>query len=287
MFAIDLPGHGASRVPFDLFRSKDAVAHALDRLGPGTAVIGHSLGGALLLELANQRTMGSMVLFSPAPTPLVEIQSPRVLLFEGKLDVPRIRTFAPLIQGAAKTVEFNDLAWIGHSGAPAQRRVIAQVAAWLGGDAVGLQTSRRFRIVVADVCVRNRAGRCAARAGEGAAPAGTPRWNRTTILFIYRRGRSGGGRPCIRARCAMVAFLCDGLSDRFPVRYRLRSLFGARVRTRPSRGTVLIAVLANLFSGDSRRAGRVAVHAFHAFGRTVLAFCGDCSVESSPISCRW
>ena len=69
VFAIDLPGHGASSVPFDLFRSKDAVAHALDRLGPDTAVIGHSLGGALLLELANQRPMGSMVLFSPAPTP--------------------------------------------------------------------------------------------------------------------------------------------------------------------------------------------------------------------------
>ena len=47
--AIDLPGHGASPQPLgDLNTDADAVAAALERLGPDTICVGHSYGGAVV-----------------------------------------------------------------------------------------------------------------------------------------------------------------------------------------------------------------------------------------------
>ena len=61
VFSIDLPGHGDARAPFNALRARDAVEQVLILLGADTAVIGHSLGGALLLDIASDRHVPAKV----------------------------------------------------------------------------------------------------------------------------------------------------------------------------------------------------------------------------------
>ena len=149
VFSIDLPGHGESRAPFHALRARDAVEQVLDHLGPDTAVVGHSLGGALLLDIAADRRIPAMVLFSPAPTPVESIQSDRILVLIGQFDPGAIRTFAPRIAGIATgKVELRELRWIGHSGALFRPWVIAGVVEWLGGQPTAeIRTSSRLLLI--------------------------------------------------------------------------------------------------------------------------------------------
>lgn len=148
VFSIDLPGHGSSPAPFNAVLARDAVAQVLDHLGSDTNVIGHSLGGALLLDVASDRPVGSMVLFSPAPVPIEKLQSRRVLVYVGQFDVGRLRVFPPRLEEAAETFELHDLAWAGHSGALARPGVIRYVADWLGGDSRRIQMSQRIGLLL-------------------------------------------------------------------------------------------------------------------------------------------
>jgi pimeloyl-ACP methyl ester carboxylesterase len=133
-FAIDLPGHGDSRAGFNGMRASDVVRQVLDRLGPDTIALGHSLGGALLLDVANDRHIGSMVLFSPAPTPLGPILADRILVLEGQFDPTGIRVFTPRIKDAASgAFEYRELPWTGHSGGLLRPSAIEGVVDWLGG----------------------------------------------------------------------------------------------------------------------------------------------------------
>jgi len=148
VFSIDLPGHGESRGRFNAVQASSVVGSVLDKLGPQTIVLGHSFGAAVLLELANERPMERMVLFSPAPIVLQTVQSDHLLVIEGQFDPGRIRTFVPQIESAATgTFELRDLAWTGHSGGLFKAGVIASVAEWLGGDATSIHTTTRVVLV--------------------------------------------------------------------------------------------------------------------------------------------
>jgi len=188
VYSIDLPGHGASHTPFTAELAREAIAHVLDRLGAETVVIGHSLGGGLLLDLANDRTFGSMVLFSPAPTPIVEVHANRVLLYVGQFDLPHFRRFsAGLGDVVSGTFEFRDVAWTGHAGAPANPGVIAEVIQWLGGDAHSARTSRRplllpvmfLSSIGLGVALLGRPARPVIRAATGGPPL------HETILYYF------------------------------------------------------------------------------------------------------
>jgi pimeloyl-ACP methyl ester carboxylesterase len=134
IYAIDLPGHGDSRAPFHALESREAVAQVLDLLGGETVVIGHSLGGGFLLDIAAERQLREMVLFSPAPTPLASLQANRVLVLVGQFDPGGVRSFAPQVAGlAADRVTVETLPWIGHSGGLFRPWVIEDVVEWLGG----------------------------------------------------------------------------------------------------------------------------------------------------------
>ena len=149
VFAIDLPGHGDSPAPFDALRAQAVIEAVLEKLGPDTSVIGHSLGGALLLDVTNDRPVKKMVLFSPAPTPLDEVRAERVLVLEGQFDPRRIHDFAPEIGNSTTgSFETRELAWTGHSGGQFKPTVIADVARWLGGNDAPNHTSVRLMLIV-------------------------------------------------------------------------------------------------------------------------------------------
>jgi pimeloyl-ACP methyl ester carboxylesterase len=149
VFSIDFPGHGESRAGFNAIQARNVVGQVLDKLGPDTAVLGHSFGGGVLLDLADERPIERMVLFSPAPTPLQQLQAEHILVFEGQFEPGRIRAFAAQVESNARgTYQFRDLAWTGHSGGLFRPSVIASVAGWLGGDTSSIQTETRLALLL-------------------------------------------------------------------------------------------------------------------------------------------
>jgi pimeloyl-ACP methyl ester carboxylesterase len=145
VFAIDLPGHGESPAPFNAIAGQQVVEQVFDRLGPQTIVVGHSFGGGLLLDMANDRPVTQMVLFSPAPVPLQKVQAERVLVFEGQFDPPAFGVFGSQIPSAVTgSFELRNQPWTGHSGGLFRERSISYAAQWLGGDASAIRTTSRL-----------------------------------------------------------------------------------------------------------------------------------------------
>jgi pimeloyl-ACP methyl ester carboxylesterase len=144
VFSIDLPGHGSSSASFNGMVADDVVAQILTQLGPETNVLGHSFGGALLLDVGASRHVRKMVLFSPAPTTVDNVQADSILLFQGQLDLFAVRRFTPdlnsILQGR---VEFHDVPWTDHTGALVDEQVIRQVAEFLGGNPQDVHTRWR------------------------------------------------------------------------------------------------------------------------------------------------
>jgi pimeloyl-ACP methyl ester carboxylesterase len=102
VFAIDLPGHGASPAGFEAITAEAALDSTLEYLGPDTIVVGHSLGAGLLLDLATRRSFKKLVLLSPPPTPLDRVLAEHVLIVTGDWDMPRINAFIPTLEDIAQ-----------------------------------------------------------------------------------------------------------------------------------------------------------------------------------------
>jgi len=147
VFSIDLPGHGDSSVPFTAFSARDAVEQVLNVLGPETVALGHSLGGALLLDIANDRPVPKLILFSPAPIPLEPVRADRILVLEGQFDPGHMRAFASQIRAAAPNVEVREMRWTGHSGGLLRPSVIDSVVKWLDGSTQNEMTERRLELL--------------------------------------------------------------------------------------------------------------------------------------------
>src|SRR5712671_1439 len=154
VYSIDMPGHGDSPVGFNAVRAREAVQSALDILGPHTIVIGHSMGGALLLDLAADTPFEQMILLSPAPTPVDRIRAERLLVLTGQFDIPRVRSFVPKLENAGvKNVEQRTIPWAGHSGYLAEPEPIREIVSWLGGDTAKLTTVRRLGLLICVILV--------------------------------------------------------------------------------------------------------------------------------------
>lgn len=154
VYSIDLPGHGDSTAGFNAELARKAVDGVLDILGPHTSVLGHSLGAALLLDLAHDRTFDTMVLASPAPTTVDRIHANRVLVLTADYDIPRIHEFVPRLQDAgAESIEFRTIPWAGHSGYLLEPKPIREIVAWLGGDISGIHTGYRWGMLLLQMCI--------------------------------------------------------------------------------------------------------------------------------------
>jgi pimeloyl-ACP methyl ester carboxylesterase len=145
VYSIDLPGHGDSKAGFNAMVARQVVNAVLNTLGPETIVIGHSLGGALLLDLASERSYGTMVLLSPAPTPVGKIQAKRMLVMTGRFELPRIQMWVPQLEiSGTEGVTLRRVPLSGHAGYLLHPGPIRDVVTWLGGDPSRLKTNRRL-----------------------------------------------------------------------------------------------------------------------------------------------
>jgi pimeloyl-ACP methyl ester carboxylesterase len=152
VYSVDLPGHGDSKVGFNAMTARHAVNSILDTLGPDSIVIGHSLGGALLLDLASERSYGTMVLLSPAPTPVDKIRAKRMLVVTGQYELPRIQVWVPQLEiTGTEGIVLRQVPWSGHAGYLLKPEFIRDVVTWLGGDPSILKTKRRLFIYVLEI----------------------------------------------------------------------------------------------------------------------------------------
>ncbi len=186
VFSMDLPGHGESRAGFNAIQARRTVESVLDTLGPGTAVLGHSLGGGLLLDMAIEHPVGRMVLFSPAPIPLRPLRVEHLLVLEGQFDPGRIRAFVPQIEdNSTGTFAFRELAWTAHSGGLFRASVIAYVAGWLGGDVTSLHTTKRLLFLVLTVLSSTALGLTLLAGIKRALPATGPARTSARVCVLY------------------------------------------------------------------------------------------------------
>ena len=148
VYAIDLPGHGDSLAGFNAIVARQAVNAALDSLGPETIAIGHSLGGSTLLDLAGSRSFGTLVLLSPAPTPVEQIRADRLLVLTGQFELPRIQAFVPQLEiSGSEGVVLRRIPRSGHSGYLMQPEAIRGIVSWLGGNAAQVRTEYRLGLL--------------------------------------------------------------------------------------------------------------------------------------------
>ena len=73
-YAIDLPGHGDSRDPFSFAHAQDCATAAVEslihsgQLDPkNTILLGHSMGGAIAIRMADRDPVVATIALSPAP----------------------------------------------------------------------------------------------------------------------------------------------------------------------------------------------------------------------------
>jgi pimeloyl-ACP methyl ester carboxylesterase len=145
VYAMDLPGHGDSKVGFQTDLAQQAISNAKRYLGEKIFVAGHSMGAGLLLDLAETEQFSTMVLLSPPPISIAEIHAERVLIATDRMDIPRIRSFVPIAADiGSPNVEAWDLPWGGHSALIHNPAYVRQIVEWLGGDGTKTRTTSRL-----------------------------------------------------------------------------------------------------------------------------------------------
>jgi pimeloyl-ACP methyl ester carboxylesterase len=146
VYVIDLPGHGDSSARFTYTDSLRVVENLVGTLeGELDIVIGHSMGGSLLADLAPYHTFPTMLLLSPAPIAIEDFSSERFLVVTGTLEAPRVNEFVPALVDAAggETLwwKFPDAT---HSTALFDPDKIRRMMEWLLNGETHLRTLQRY-----------------------------------------------------------------------------------------------------------------------------------------------
>ncbi len=145
VYAFDLPGHGDSGEPFTFELSSLAVERVIDHIGGKPLLVGHSLGGALLIDLAPTRALETMVLLSPAPVAVEALEVGRILVVTGDLDAPRINEFVPRLMDAAGTAGvWWKFPYAAHSSALFDPSKMGMIVGWMGGADDSIRAVGRY-----------------------------------------------------------------------------------------------------------------------------------------------
>ena len=108
VYLLDLPGHGDNTEPFSFARVEEcaaAVAEKLIRDGTisptQTAIVGHSMGGAIAIRLADRVPLAATVALSPAPMILSRRMPANLAVFSAQYDLPALKHQAETLSQAA------------------------------------------------------------------------------------------------------------------------------------------------------------------------------------------
>lgn len=151
VYVPDLPGHGRNSDPFSFARAEECAAAAILSLARGgrlhpdsTALIGHSMGAAIAVRLAERFPSMATVAISPAPMVLPRRMPSNLLVFVAQFDLPMIKREAQAIAQAAgiarhnrtdflqrRAFELEYIARATHVGLLYSPYVLQQTALWL------------------------------------------------------------------------------------------------------------------------------------------------------------
>ncbi|MGH9714238.1 MAG: alpha/beta hydrolase [Candidatus Acidiferrales bacterium] len=108
VYALDLPGHGDNTDPFTFARAQQCATVALESLirngsvDPKTTVlVGHSMGAAIAIRMADRDPVAATVAISPGPTPLPRRMPANLLVFSAQYDIGLMKREAEQLQQAA------------------------------------------------------------------------------------------------------------------------------------------------------------------------------------------
>jgi len=257
VYAIDLPGHGDSNTAFHTAVAQKAIRNATIHLDP-QAVVAHSMGAGLLLDLAATEPFSTIVLLSPPPVAISEIHAERALIVTGEMDVPRIRSFAPIAADIGESkAEVWLIPWAAHSAPIFSPIYVRRIVDWLGGDGSKTRTTARLFWVVIMFVASLSLGMSLLR-GQPVQPGARPA---TTILALYV------------VACCVALFTLTLINP-----FRWLRLFATDYLL----GFLLLAglVLAGVVFGDLR--ARLRLGASSAFGGLYIAFLSAAFVIAVP-----
>jgi len=108
VYLLDLPGHGDNTEPFSFAGAEACAAAAIEKLirdrtisPKRTAIIGHSMGGAIAIRLADRVPVAATVALSPAPMILPRRMPANLIVFSPQYDLPPLRGQAETLLKAA------------------------------------------------------------------------------------------------------------------------------------------------------------------------------------------
>jgi pimeloyl-ACP methyl ester carboxylesterase len=107
-YALDLPGHGDSRDGFSFARAQDCAAAAVEslvhsgQLDPKTTLLlGHSMGGAIAIRMADRDPVAGTIALSPAPMTTPQRMPANLLVFSASADLGILKRVAQSLADAA------------------------------------------------------------------------------------------------------------------------------------------------------------------------------------------
>jgi pimeloyl-ACP methyl ester carboxylesterase len=108
VYALDFPGHGENTDPFSFASAHQcatAVVEALSRTGKidpkKTILVGHSMGAAIAIELADRVPVAGTIAISPAPMELPRRMPANLLVFSAQYDLAPLHQQAQALLQAA------------------------------------------------------------------------------------------------------------------------------------------------------------------------------------------
>jgi pimeloyl-ACP methyl ester carboxylesterase len=107
-YALDLPGHGDNREAFTFPRAQLCATAAVETLiradwiDPRTTVlVGHSMGAAIAIRMADREPVVATIAISPAPMKLPSRMPANLLVFTAQFDIPPLAKEAKDLEAAA------------------------------------------------------------------------------------------------------------------------------------------------------------------------------------------
>ncbi len=107
-YAIDLPGHGDSRDAFSFAHAQDCATAAVEslihsgQLDPkNTILLGHSMGGAIAIRMADRDPVAATIALSPAPMNAPQRMPANLLVFSASADLGILKRAAQGLSDAA------------------------------------------------------------------------------------------------------------------------------------------------------------------------------------------
>lgn len=163
-FLVDLAGHGDNTDAFSFARAEECAAATVEalirrgRIDPKqTVLVGHSLGGAIAVRLADREPVAATIAISPAPMVLPRRMPANLLVFSASYDLSVLRRQADGLALAAggdrtgiedfrqlRAFHLETLSLADHTSVLVDPRVVEQSADWIRGslDALTLKSAQ-------------------------------------------------------------------------------------------------------------------------------------------------